>query len=122
MNLISKVCVLFLVWLVIGFAVIMGYILVYTAKVLMIDEERSDDIYIEFLKLLSFGLIDFESGDKKDDVKQKIDSASPSPKAMAWAKMLILWPSYLSTITWLVPDSYEVLKNKYQKKSDESVS
>lgn len=124
MNLISKLCVLFLAWTVFGFVGFWVKALIWSIRFCSINCEDLDELLAEFVNGATGNIFGFSRDqDVFEEEKRIIEQLYGEPFIVANIKSAITWPATFPHMDRVLGEGYERLVNKYGlKESEKSAS
>ena len=123
MNLASKLCVLFVLWVIFGGVSICGACSVWTIKLIRIDHSDYDELLTELLNGMSNGIFGYEKDDTTKDAARKVEAIVGEPVWKMLLQAFAEWPKFLPLVTMRLDEAYDYAVNKYGlKESKKSAS
>lgn len=113
MNPVSKICVLFLGWLVIGFVAYVVMMIWCMIKVAMLDPEVAEENFLEWLSLASHGFISRDDTD--EDMKNKVESATGLPFIVNVFLDIVKWSRTIANVHAMMREAYNAMKDEYDR-------
>ena len=122
MNLISKLCVLFVLWVIFGGVSIATVCTIWCVRLDKIDHPNLKELNAELLNGISHGVFNYKEDDTLKDTAQKVENATKEPIVIMLLEGFIEWPKYLPLANMLLHEAYDYAVNKYGLKSEKSAS
>ncbi len=122
MNLISKLCVLFVAWAMFGGISIATVCAIWCVRLEKIDHPNLKELNAELLNGISHGAFNYKEDDTLKDTAQKVEKVSKEPIVTMLLEAFIEWPKYLPLAKMLLDEAYDYAVNKYGLKSEKSAS
>ena len=123
MNLISKLCVIFLAWTVFGFVGFWVKAAIWSMRLYSINCEDFDELMAEFVNGATGNMFGFS---KDQDIfkleKRIVEQLHCEPFIVTNIKSAITWPATFPDMDRVFGEGYERLINKYGLKSEKSAS
>ena len=123
MNLISKLCVMFVAWVIFGGISIATVSAIWCVRLEKIDHPNLKELNAELLNGMSHGVFNHKQDDTLKDTAQKVEKVSKEPIVIMLLEAFIEWPKYLPLAKMLLDEAYDYAVNKYGlKESRKSAS
>lgn len=123
MNLISKICILFIAWTLFGCAGFWLKCLHFAVKMVRVNYDDAKEAQAEFMNYITCGMFNF---DKNDDLREKATHVSESlhrePVIITYIKMWISWPRTFPHLDSVLDEGYRYMVEKYGLKESQQKS
>lgn len=123
MNLISKMCVLFVAWVIFGGVVEVIQTITWWIKLSRINHPDTDQLGYELLNSFPVGSFDIEKKDGIKDTARKIENKNGESIWFIIFKGCVEWPKMTAIIKLMLDEAYDYAVDKYGlKESKKSAS
>ena len=116
----SKICVLFLGWIIFGFVGYWAIVMRNVGRLGRISSEKKEEIWGECLEMITYGMFKPKRHDEADkdysvakDAKNFTESMTGEPFAISMFRASLMWPSTFPKLNQLFDEAYSTLSEKY---------
>lgn len=115
-----KVFALAVFWFVLGCVVFWATVMAYSVKVYRLNYDDKDELYTEFLNLLTNNIVGFRKEDSHKDIRRVVERMTGESIVMGHVIMCLKWPHAMAILQPRMAEAYEFLKGKYGIKNIKS--
>ena len=113
MNAVSKICIMLVAWMLFGAAVYWGTCIWYSIKVSLLDCEDTDELFAEFINLITSNVMGIKKNDTAKDIRRMVSSLTGESVGKSWIRIYLVWPDAIAKVQPRMKEAYEVLRKKY---------
>ena len=113
MNVVSKICIMLVAWMLFGAAVYWGTCIWYSIKTSLLNCEDTDELFAEFINLMTYNVMGVKKTDTAKDIRRMVSSLTGESveKSLVW--IYITWPDAMAKVQPRMKKAYELLREKY---------
>ena len=108
-----KILALVVFWFVLGCVVFWATVMTYSVKVYRLNYDDKDELYTEFLNLLTNNVVGFRKEDSHKDIRRVVERMTGESIGMGYIRMYLKWPHAMAILQPRMAEAYEFLKGKY---------
>ena len=113
MNVVSKICIMLVAWMLFGAAIYWGACIWYAIKVILLNCDDTDELFAEFINLMTHNVLGVRKTDKAKDIRRMVSCLTGEPVGLSWIKIYLVWPDAMAKVQPRMKEAYEILREKY---------
>ena len=123
MNLISKLCDLFVLWVIFGWIAVMTQTIVWRIRLSKVNHPDSDELTLELLNSFPGRTYNIRKEDSIKDTARKIEDKNGESIWILVFRGCVEWPKTMAILKLMTDEAYDYAVNKYGlKESRKSAS